>query len=187
MTAVRPVQHVQVLSVSAATAGTVGLVGDAARAGRHRRRLASMPDSSEQCVGVLAECGHVAHALLRRRRRSLAAAVPAVVHARCRWCASDLAAAAAGDRPPGRGPLTCAAGIAAAANRASSSAAVHRLVCEATTASHSCAVAYACHVGGESRIVGQLRHAEDIGDQRAPAAVVLHADEDFPSLVGYAS
>ena len=41
-----------------------------------------------------------------------------------------------------------------------------------------------CDIGGESWIVGQFRRFEDLGDQCAPAPVVLHADEYFPSLVG---
>jgi hypothetical protein len=41
------------------------------------------------------------------------------------------------------------------------------------------AVADPRDVGGEPRIIGQLRHPEDVGDQGSPAPVVLHADEDF--------
>lgn len=41
------------------------------------------------------------------------------------------------------------------------------------------AVLYPVDVGGEPRIVGEGRRGEHVGDQGAPAAVVLHADEDL--------
>ena len=41
------------------------------------------------------------------------------------------------------------------------------------------AISHPCHIGGETGIAGQLRLVEHVGDQCAPATVVLPADEDF--------
>ena len=98
--------------------------------------------------------------------------------ARCRWCASGRAARSCWCSTTWSSCLTWAAGMPAAASRASSSAVVQRRVCArdecVALANGSARAATLVANRGSSASSGTL---EDLGDQRAPAAVVLHADQ----------